>query len=103
MPCTKEAFSVAFDNGSLYRDSARQNLDFFSIDRPMWLRKIDSRPQLGALPNARGVATRICASVSTQSSRGPRRRAFMAAGYSFFSHLLEHNGDGGGGASPCKT
>ena len=37
------------------------------------------------------------------SSRGPRKRAFMAAGYSFFSHLLEHNGDGGGGASPYKT
>ena len=54
MPSSKEAFSVALDNG--YRDSARQNLDFFSIDRPMWLRKIDSRPQLGALPNARAAS-----------------------------------------------
>ena len=79
MPSTKEAFSVAFDNGSLYRDSARQNLDFFSIDRPMWLRKIDARPQLGALPNARGVATRICASVSTQSGSGLARRRAAAA------------------------
>ena len=79
MPSTKEAFSVAFDNGSLYRDSARQNLDFFSIDRPMWLRKIDDRPQLGALPNARGVATRICASVSTQSGSGLARRRAAAA------------------------
>ena len=60
--------------GPLAPYSNLRNLDFFSIDRPMWLRKIDARPQLGALPNARGVATRICASVSTQSGSGLARR-----------------------------